>query len=565
MVKLTKERRLITAALPYVNNIPHLGHIVGSHLPADIFARYCRLKGYETLFIGGTDENGTPALLEAKKLGIPVEKFCTVIHNIHKDIYKWFNISYDNFSRTSKKIHADTTQEFFKEIYKNKYITEGIIKQFYDDKEKMFLPDRYVTGTCKYCNYEHARGDQCENCGRVLDTFTLLNPKSAVSASKPIIKESKHLFLRYDKLAKELELWLTKQKHWRHQVKNLALGWLKEGLKERCITRDLKNGIPVPLEGFEDKVFYVWFDAPIGYISATKEHTKSWEKYWKDTAAKTYYFVGKDNIPFHTLFFPGSLLANGNYNLPYNVVGLQYLTYEGGKFSKTHKRGVFCDNLQATGINPDVLRVYLTFLIPETDDTEFKWNEFESRINSDLIGNFGNFFNRTLTFVHNKLDNLVTAPKEYTKEDKELIKQIETKVDKIEELFEKVELRQAFQEILALSDVGNKYFNDQQPWDVVKTDKKRAQEILYLCLNLARTLAIVSSPYIPASSCKIFNFLNLKEDTTKESLWDTAKEIKLSKSHKIKKPEVLFEKITPEFITEFKKKVAESTNLKDLF
>ncbi len=403
MVKLT-EKRLITAALPYVNNIPHLGHIVGSHLPGDIFARFCRLKGYDILYIGGTDEHGTPSLLEAKKQNIPLNKFCTRIYKEHVKIYKWFNISYDNFSRTSKPIHHKLTQEFFKEVHKNGYISEGTIKQFYSEKDKMFLPDRYVTGTCKFCKYEHARGDQCEKCGKVLDTNTLLNPKSTLSGTKPIIKESKHLFLKTDKLSPKLNSWLKKQTHWRHQVLNLALSWIKEGLKERCITRDLENGVKVPLEGYEDKVFYVWFDAPIGYISSTKEHTEKWESYWKDKDSKIYHFIGKDNIPFHSIFWPASLIANKEYNLPHNVVGLQYLNYEGGKFSKTHKRGVFCENIPKTGINPDILRAYLTFVIPETDDTEFKWSDFESRVNADLIGNFGNFINRTLTFIDSKLN-----------------------------------------------------------------------------------------------------------------------------------------------------------------
>ncbi len=474
MVKVT-EKRLITAALPYVNNIPHLGHIVGSHLPADIFARYCRLKGYKTLYIGGTDEHGTPSLIAAKEHNVSVEEFCSKVYELHKKIYDWFDISYDNFSRTSRKIHHELTQEFFKEIHKNGYISEAPIKQFYCPKDKMFLPDRYVTGTCKICGYEHARGDQCEKCTSVLDTSTLIDAKCTICSTTPEIKESKHLFLRFDELSPKLEAWLKKQKHWRHQVLNLALSWIKEGLKERCITRDLKNGVKVPLKGFEDKVFYVWFDAPLGYVSSTKEHTEEWESYWKAKDSKIYHFIGKDNIPFHTIFWPASLIANGKYDLPYNVVGLQYLNYEGGKFSKTHKRGVFCEHIPKTGINSDVLRAYLTFLIPETDDTEFKWSEFEKRVNSDLIGNLGNFINRTLTFAQNKLNGEIKKPEILTEKEEEFLKNIEQKINKIEELFEKVELRPAFQEILSLSDVGNKFFNDTEPWIVLKDDENKTK------------------------------------------------------------------------------------------
>ncbi len=563
--KKTNEKRLVTAALPYVNNIPHLGHIVGSHLPGDIFARYCRSRGYDTLYIGGTDEHGTPALLAAREYGVSLNKFCSKIYGIHKRIYDWFNISYDNFSRTSKPVHHKLTQEFFKEVQKNGYITGSSVKQFYCAHDKMFLPDRYVTGTCKKCGYEHARGDQCENCTSVLDTSTLIDAKCTICSTKPEVKESDHLFLRTDKLSPQLEKWLKQQKHWRHQVLNLALSWIKEGLKERCITRDLENGVKVPIKGYEDKVFYVWFDAPIGYISSTKELTKKWKSYWSSKDCKIYHFIGKDNIPFHSIFWPASLIANGKYNLPYQVAGLQYLNWEGGKFSKTKQRGIFCHNLEKTGIDPDILRAYLTFVIPETDDTEFKWSEFESRINSDLIGNLGNFVNRTLTFAHAKLNGEVKKPKKLLKHDRDFLKKVEQKIKKIGDLLERVELRKAFQEILLLSDVGNKYFNDTEPWSIVKTDKEKAKEIIYLCANLCRALAILSAPYTPNASEKIFKILNIKGDPTKDALWDSVNDLALPVKHKINKPEVLFEKLTPEFIEKFKKAAQQPIDLKSLF
>jgi len=559
VVKLT-EKRLITAALPYVNNIPHLGHIVGSHLPADIFARYCRSKGYDTLFIGGTDENGTPALLAAEEHNIPLPKFLDTIYEVHKKIYEWFNISYDNFSRTSKKIHAETTQAFFKTVEKNGFVTQGSVKQFYDEEKELFLADRYVTGTCGYCNYEHARGDQCEECGNVLDTTTLKNPVSTISKKTPIIKESNHLFLDYPKLSPKLQTWIESQTHWRHQVRNLALGWLKEGLKERSITRDLKSGIPVPLEGFEDKVFYVWFDAPIGYISSTKEHTPKWKDYWQNKDSQIYHFVGKDNIPFHSIFWPASLIAQGEYNLPYNVVGLQYLTFEGGKFSKTHKRGVFCEHLEKAKIPVDILRAYLTFLIPESDDTEFKWDELGTRVNADIIGNVGNFINRTLTYAANKCESTILQPTKLNEADTTFVAAVKKQVDVIEQAFEAVELRQALREVLKLSDIGNKYFNDQQPWVVIKEDKQRAQEIVYQCSNVCKTLAIVIAPFLPETAEKINKQLNITTACTWEELQNP-----LPKKHTIGTPKVLFEKITPEHIEQWKKITAETSPVSSFF
>jgi methionyl-tRNA synthetase len=561
------ERRLVTAALPYINNIPHLGHIVGSHLPADIFARYCRLKGYDVLLIGGSDENGTPSELAAESLGVEIKVFLDKIYQEHKRIYEWFCISYDNFSRTSREIHHKTTQEFFKRIYENGFITKGKLKTFYCEKDKRFLPDRYVEGTCPKCGYEHANADQCEKCTALLDAEHLLNPKCKICGSTPIIKESEHLFLRLDKLSDKLEKWLKQNKHWRPQVTNLALGWIKEGLKPRCITRDLKHGVRVPIEGFEDKVFYVWFDAPIGYISSTKEKTKDWEKYWKDKKTKIYHFLGKDNIPFHTIFWPAMLMANGEFNLPYQVVGLQYLNYEGGKFSKSQKRGVFCEKLPESGINVDVMRAYLTFLIPEVADTEFKWSDFQARINSDVIGNYGNFINRVLSFIYHKLGNSIERPasSELTSSDKEFIKTIKERVKKIGDYLENIQLRNAFREILKLATVGNKYFNENEPWHLIKKDIKRANDVLYLCANLCRTLSIVSEPYLPNTAQKIWKQLNLEGSVDEPGIWDSAAEIALPESHSINKPSILFNKLTDEYIEELKKTVSDARELKSYF
>mgnify|MGYP001566325628 FL=1 len=562
-----KETRLITSALPYINNVPHLGHIVGSHLPADIFARYCRAKGYETLFVGGTDENGSTSEIAADEIGIPIDIFSEKLYREHKKVYDWFNISYDNFSRTSNSIHHKTTQNFFKKIYENGYIKEGKIKVFYSSEEKKFLPDRYVRGICPKCGYKNASGDQCEKCTSIFDSTQLIDPRSAIT-NKPVeIKEAIHLFLKLSKLSKKLEKWIKEKKNWRTQVTSLALGWIKEGLKDRCITRDLKHGVKVPLKGFEDKVFYVWFDAPIGYISSTKEASKNWEKFWKDKNTKIYHFLGKDNIPFHTIFWPGMLIANGNFNLPYYVEGLQYLNYEGGKFSKSQKRGIFCEKLPETKIESDILRAYLTFIIPESADSEFKWKDFQLRINSDIIGNFGNFINRTLTFIYNKLNKKIKRPleKELTELDKNFIKITKEKFSNIENYLEKVQLRNAFLEILALSSIGNKYFNDNEPWKLVNTDAKRTNHVLYLCAGLCKTLSILIQPFLPSTSQKIWEQLNLEYTPNKKGIWNSAHELNLPDNHTINKPSILFNKLTNDYLEKFKKHVSNTKSLKEFF
>jgi len=562
------EKRLVTAALPYINNIPHLGHIVGSHLPADIFARYSRAKGYETLFIGGSDENGSPCELAAEKIGIPLQIFLDKLYIEHKRIYDWFRISYDNFSRTSLPIHTETTQEVFKKINENGYIKSGKMKVFYSLKENRFLPDRYVVGTCPRCGYTEASGDQCEKCTEILDPTQLINPKSTITGSNVEIKEVEHLFLDLKKLSPRLKKWIEGQDNWRSQVSSLALGWIKRGLKPRSITRDLKHGVPVPLEGFEDKVFYVWFDAPIGYISSTKEtRPNDWEDFWSNENTKIYHFLGKDNIPFHTIFWPGTIMAHGGLNLPHNVIGLQYLNYEGGKFSKSKKRGVFCERLPDLNLNPDVWRAYLTQVIPETADSEFKWKEFQERINSNVIGNLGNFYNRTFTFIKNKLGGKIRRPSEddLDENDKRLLKSIEKHHKKITTFLEDCEIRKSFSELLALSSAGNKYFNSVEPWNEVKTDPKRASKRLYLCANLARSLSILSAPYMPDIAKNAWRQLNLQGTPADQGIWDSASSIELPDKHKIGESEILFKPIKDEDIERYKEVVAQGTELEDLF
>ena len=563
-----KEKRLITAALPYINNIPHLGHIVGSHLPADIFARYCRTNQFKTVFVGGTDENGSTSEIAAESIGVNIKVFADKLHTEHKKIYDWFNITYDCFSRTTNPIHHETVKEFFEVINNKGFITPGKMKVFYSPKEDRFLPDRYLRGVCPKCGYEDANGDQCEKCTTVLNPTQLINPRSAMTGDLVEIKEVEHLFLRLDKISPTLEKWINKQKTWRSQVTALAQGWIKEGLRERCITRDLKHGVQVPLEGFKDKVFYVWFDAPIGYLSATKEaRPNDWQDFWKNDESKIYNFLGKDNIPFHTIFWPAMLLAHENLNLPYNVIGLQYLNYEGGKFSKSKKRGVFCEKLPATGIDPDLMRGYLTFIIPETDDAEFKWEEFQRRINSDIIGNYGNLVNRTISFITARLEGPVQRPQEneLTASDKRLAETVRKKYSKITKLLEKCQIRNAFSEILSLSNEGNRYFEENKPWEIVKTDKNRASQVLYHCAGLCKSLSILISPYLPSSSQKVWEQLSLPGKVDTPGNWDLAAELKNQESYLPQKPKVLFSKITDEYLVEFRKIASDTSDISTLF
>ncbi len=561
-----KNKRLISAALPYINNVPHLGHIVGSHLPADIFARYCRAKGHETLFIGGTDENGSTSEIAALKLNVSLEKFSDKLYEEHKKIYDWFEISYDNFSRTSREIHHKTVKDFFKVIYKKGFIKKDKMKVFYSPKDNMFLPDRYVVGECPKCGYEYANGDQCEKCTSVLDSFQLKNPKSIISGGKIEIRETEHLFLKLDSLSPKLKKWIESQKYFREQVKGLAMGWINEGLKPRCITRDLKHGVKVPLKEFENKVFYVWFDAPIGYVSSTKEKTKEWKKYWEDKNSEVYNFLGKDNIPFHTIFWPGMIIAHGEFNLPKNVIGLQYLNYEGKKFSKSKGVGVFCERLPELNLEADVWRHYLTQIIPETGDSEFKWKDFQERVNSDLIGNYANYANRVLNFIYTKMEGKIVkySQKELETIDKELLKTIQEKRKVIEELMEKSELRKAYSEILKLSSEGNKYINDSEPWKIIKENPKRANDIFYISTFLLKNLALLFAPYLPKTSEKIWKQLNLSGNPNSIGAWEEGKK-DFGKEHKINKPELLFKRIEDKEVEEYKKITSQGKDLSELF
>ncbi|HDH27782.1 MAG TPA: methionine--tRNA ligase [Euryarchaeota archaeon] len=558
------EKILITCALPYVNNVPHIGNIAGSHLPADIFARLCRLAGYDTVFIGGSDEHGTPAEVTAERLGITPRELSDFYFKIHKDIYDWLDISYDNFSRTSIPLHHETTLDFFEHIQKNGFIVENTVRLPYCENCRRVLPDRYVEGVCPKCEYEHARGDQCERCSTLLNPEELKSPRCAICGEEPVIRDSNHLFLSLDKLEPRLREWIESKKgEWTGQVVNMALGWLNEGLKPRSITRDIKWGVKVPLKGYEDKVFYVWFDAPIGYVSSTKEwalnqgEPELWREYWQGDA-RIYHFVGKDNIPFHTIFWPGILIARGGYSLPYRVAGLQYLNYEGDKISKSKGFGVFCENLPDAGLSSDIWRYYLTLLIPETNDSEWKWAEFQERVNNELVANLGNFIHRSLHFIQSKFDGVVPEP-DLSEDDIELLKSTEEFAAQIQELIFDIRFREALRKVFELSDRGNKYFQSNEPWKLIKTDPKKAGTVLYVCANLCYDLAVLLSPFMPKSSAKIFEILNTKPGT----LQDVGRQ-KVAAGTKINRPEPLFPKLDDKKISELKNRTSQVTKYEEM-
>lgn len=559
-------RILVTCALPYVNNVPHIGNIAGSHLPADIFARYCRLAGHETVFIGGSDEHGTPTEVAAAKLGVKPRVLCDKYYVVHKEIYDWLDISYDNFSRTSRKIHHQTTRELFQKIYENGYVSEGTLRLPYCEHDKRVLPDRYVEGTCPKCGYESARGDQCENCSTLLNPDELKSPRCAICGNAPTFKETRHLFLNLDELEGKLEKWIKgKRKVWSSQVVKLALGWINEGLKPRCITRDIKWGVKVPIKGYEDKVFYVWFDAPIGYISSTKEWAtkvgkpEEWRRYWQSSNARIYHFIGKDNIPFHTIFWPGMLLANGEYSLPYRVAGLQYLNYEGGKISKSKEWGIFCENLPKAGLSSDVWRYYLTLLIPETNDTEWKWREFKERVNNELVANLGNFVFRTLSFIKNNFEGRVPKARLH-KGDKEVLGAAQEIAGEYRLLMEDLKLRDGLRKVLELSDKGNKYFQETEPWKTVKEDKTRAANTLYVCANLCYDLAVMMSPFLPKSSAMVSRQIG----SELEGLESAGKEL-VNPGQKLGKVEPLFPKLRDEMIDNLRKTTSRVTRYEEMF
>ena len=501
------ERRLITSALPYVNNIPHLGNLI-QVLSADVFARYCRLAGYETLYVCGTDEYGTATETRALEEGITPRELCDRYHAIHRDIYEWFTIAFDRFGRTSVPVHTEITQHIFTKLHENGYINERVLSQPFCEKDQRFLADRYVLGTCPHCRYPDARGDQCENCGKLLDPIELIDPRCSVCSTTPVIRETKHLFIDLPAILPKLRNWIesaAEKGFWARNAVQMTYAWMRDGLKERGITRDLKWGIPVPLDGYRNKVFYVWFDAPIGYVSITADHTPEWKSWWyapKDV--KLFQFIGKDNIPFHTVIFPSSQLGTGEeWTTLYHMSSTEYLNYEGGKFSKSKGVGVFGTDARETGIPADVWRFYVYYNRPEKSDSLFTWKDFQEKVNAELIGNLGNLVNRSLQFVSRFYGGHLPAGQP----DEELWAVIRSAEAEIAGLLERVELRDAFRRIFALSSIGNKRFQDGEPWKGIKETPEATASLIWNLTYLVRDLAILVSPYLPTTADRIVKTL----------------------------------------------------------
>ncbi len=506
------KKRLITSALPYVNNIPHLGNLT-QVLSADVFARFCRLRGYETLYVCGTDEYGTATETRAAKEGVSPRELCDRYHAIHRDIYKWFNIGFDYFGRTSTPKQTEIVQSVFRAVDDAGYITEKETEQLYCPECGRFLADRFVEGTCPHCGSTDARGDQCDACQTLLEPTELLNPRCGVCGTTPVIKKTKHLYLDLPKALPLLESWMedaSERGFWAKNAVQVTKSWIRDGLKERCITRDLKWGIPVPKEGYEDKVFYVWFDAPIGYISISANCTDDWQKWWKDPEnTELFQFIGKDNIPFHTVIFPSSLLATGEkWTMLHHMSSTEYLNYEDGKFSKSKGIGIFGNDVQETGIPADVWRFYMFYNRPEHSDVTFTWKEFQEKVNGELIGNLSNLVNRTLTFITRFYGGNLGSGSV----DTELVRRIKEKEEKITDLLEHAEERDALRTILELSGIGNKEFQEAEPWKLRNENPEKTASLLRTLLGLIRDLGIMIQPYMPQTGERLLSYLGCESD-----------------------------------------------------
>jgi len=545
------KKRLVTSALPYVNNIPHLGNLI-QVLSADVFARYCRQYGYETLYVCGTDEYGTATETKALSEGISPKELCDKFHVIHRDIYEWFNIDFDNFGRTSTPKQTEIVQSLFHAIDKAGYINEKVLEQLFCEKCDRFLADRYVQGTCPHCGSENARGDQCEDCGKLLEPVELENPKCGVCGSTPEVKSTRHLFIDLPAILPLLESWMddaSDRGFWARNAVQMTKSWIRDGLKERCITRDLKWGIPVPKEGFEDKVFYVWFDAPIGYVSITANYTEDWKDWWQNPEeVELYQFIGKDNIPFHTVIFPSTLLGSGEkWTMLHHMSSSEYLNYENAKFSKSKGIGVFGNDCQDTGIPADVWRFYIFYNRPEKSDTQFLWKDFEEKVNSELIGNLANLVNRTLTFANRFFDGQVPEGEV----DSDFWKEVKEKEALISAKLDRAELRDAFKEMFLLSSFGNKAFQAGEPWRTRTEDPAAAASLLRSLIYLVRDLAVLVHPYIPETAEKIVSFLE-GADLSWGSL------AKLEGITGINTPEILFKKLEEKQIDGLRERFAGS-------
>ncbi|WP_298779291.1 methionine--tRNA ligase [uncultured Polaribacter sp.] len=544
----TPKRYTVTAALPYTNGPIHIGHLAGVYVPADIYARYLRLTGKDVAYICGSDEHGVAIPMRAKKEGVSPQDIIDKYHGIIKQSFADFGISFDNYSRTSSKIHHETASEFFTKMYNDGGFIEEVSAQLYDAEANQFLADRFVVGTCPKCNFEESYGDQCENCGTSHNATDLINPKSAITGNIPTVKETKHWFLPLDKHEAFLREWVLEghKKDWKPNVYGQVKSWVEDGLRPRAVTRDLDWGIPVPVEGAEGKVLYVWFDAPIGYISSTKEWAeregKNWEDYWKKDDTKLVHFIGKDNIVFHCIIFPSMLKAHGDYILPENVPANEFLNLEGNKLSTSKNWAVWLhEYLEEFPNQQDVLRYTLTANAPETKDNDFTWKDFQTKNNSELVAIFGNFINRVVVLTNKYYTGIIPTPNNFTEVDEDVLAAVKEFPNIIAKSIERYRFREASQELMNLARLGNKYLADEEPWKVIKVDEERVKTIMFVALQISSALAILSEPFLPFTSKKLKGILNIDKNLSWEAI--SEKDVLVSEKHQINKAELLFSKI----------------------
>ncbi|MGB2117173.1 MAG: methionine--tRNA ligase [Flavobacteriaceae bacterium] len=548
------KRFTITAALPYTNGPIHIGHLAGVYIPADIYARYQRQIGNDVAFICGSDEHGVPITIKAKKEGVTPQDIVDKYHAIIKTSFEEFGISFDNYSRTSAQIHHQTASDFFKTLYDKNEFVEEVTEQLYDAEAKQFLADRFVIGTCPKCGNEESYGDQCEACGTSHNATDLINPKSAITGNTPILKETKHWFLPLDKHESFLKEWILKghKKDWKPNVYGQVKSWIDDGLRPRAVTRDLDWGIPVPVDGGEGKVLYVWFDAPIGYISSTKEwaerNGKDWEPYWKNEDTKMLHFIGKDNIVFHCIIFPAMLKAEGSYILPENVPANEFLNLEGQKLSTSKNWAVWLpEYLKEFPNQQDVLRYALNANAPETKDNDFTWKDFQARNNNELVAIFGNFINRVVVLTNKYFDGVVPTPNAFSEVDEATLTAVKAYPAVIASAIERYRFREGGQELMNLARLGNKYLADEEPWKVIKTDADRVNTIMYVALQIASALATLSEPFLPFTSDRLKQMLNYSDNSWQDII---SKSVLLPATHQINKATLLFSKIEDKTIQE---------------
>jgi len=540
------KRYTITSALPYANGPIHIGHLAGVYVPADIYARYLRMNNKDVLFIGGSDEHGVPITIKARQLGVTPQDIVDKYHGIIKKSFEDFGISFDVYSRTSAPIHHDTASEFFTKLYENDKFIEKTNEQYYDEENKQFLADRYITGTCPNCGFDKAYGDQCESCGSSLSPLELKNPKSALSGNIPVLKETKHWYLPLDEYEGWLDEWIIKghKDDWKPNVYGQVKSWVDQGLRPRAVTRDLNWGVEVPLKDAEGKVLYVWFDAPIGYISAAKEWSektgKDWKPYWKDEGSKLLHFIGKDNIVFHCIIFPAMLKAEGSFILPENVPANEFLNLENDKISTSRNWAVWLhEYLEEFPDKQDVLRYVLTANAPESKDNDFTWKDFQARNNNELLAIFGNFVNRTLVLTQKYFDGIVPEVDTIDEESAKALEELAKYPNIISSSIERYRFREALSELMNLARLGNKYLTDMEPWKIFKTDPEKVKQILNVSLQIVANLSVLSEPFLPFTSAKLQQMINIKD-----LKWEDGGRADLLKpGQKLNKPELLFERI----------------------